>query len=56
VLRSLANTGVVDNVTATALARAIEEIDEDPIFLTEQTGVKRKRDPSDDGVQVKEEG
>jgi hypothetical protein len=59
-LRSLANTGVVDNDTASALARAIEQMAENPIFLREQTGNKRKRDPADDTtpereIQVKEE-
>jgi hypothetical protein len=54
-LRSLANTGVVDNETASALAKSIEEIAEYPIFLSEQTGIKRKRAFTDDGVQVKEE-
>jgi hypothetical protein len=55
VVRSLVNTGVVDNDIVTVLARAKEEIAEDAILLTEQTGVDRKRDPSDDGIQVKEE-
>lgn len=56
-LRSLANTGVVDTETASALARTILEIAEDPIFLSELNigGVKRKRDDGDDGEEIKEE-
>jgi hypothetical protein len=54
-LRSLANTGVVDNPTASALASTIEEIAEDPSFLSEQTGIKRKRALTDDGLPIKQE-
>ena len=54
-LRSLANTGVVDNETASALVNTIKEIADDSIFTTEMTGAKRKREQSDDGTQIKEE-
>lgn len=57
-LRSLANTGVVDNDTASALAHAAEEISYHDIFTTddkEPTGTKRKRDSSDESFRIKEE-